>query len=329
MDMDQKVLVNELRQGRELASQLKMELEAISMSSPETRAFLLDQILSTYEKALSVLNWSALLESQNPPLNPNSDSPNSHSGDTTKEDEQNHKDVLKKRKLNLTKWSEKVNISSAKGNFIDDGHSWRKYGQKDILGANFPRAYYRCAHRPSQGCLATKQVQKSDEDSSIVEISYKGTHTCTQSYRKPKTEEENTVNFPQQPKQEEKVETKTKEILFNFQPSYKTNDFVISNEDIFQFTFPHTPFGSEITENELFSSSRAFISPATSGSNFFSSSAYDVNNLGLTQNYFQSSDSDLGEIFSSTDSVSNSPCENLDYLIDQVDFDSSLPLDIF
>jgi len=22
---------------------------------------------------------------------------------------------------------------------LDDGHSWRKYGQKDILGANFPR----------------------------------------------------------------------------------------------------------------------------------------------------------------------------------------------
>jgi len=22
---------------------------------------------------------------------------------------------------------------------LDDGYSWRKYGQKDILGANFPR----------------------------------------------------------------------------------------------------------------------------------------------------------------------------------------------
>ncbi|KQK04775.1 hypothetical protein BRADI_2g15872v3 [Brachypodium distachyon] len=43
---------------------------------------------------------------------------------------------------------------------LDDGLSWRKYGQKDILGAKYPRAYLRCTHRHSQGCQATKQVQR-------------------------------------------------------------------------------------------------------------------------------------------------------------------------
>lgn len=26
---------------------------------------------------------------------------------------------------------------------LDDGHSWRKYGQKDILGAKHPRLVYQ------------------------------------------------------------------------------------------------------------------------------------------------------------------------------------------
>ncbi|KAL5568311.1 hypothetical protein UlMin_024886, partial [Ulmus minor] len=63
---------------------------------------------------------------------------------------------------------------------LDDGFSWRKYGQKDIMGAKFPRGYYRCTHRNVQGCLATKQVQRSNEDPTIVEITYRGRHTCTQ-----------------------------------------------------------------------------------------------------------------------------------------------------
>lgn len=42
------------------------------------------------------------------------------------------------------------------------------------------RGYYRCTHRHSQGCLATKQVQRSDQDPTILEVACKGMHTCTQ-----------------------------------------------------------------------------------------------------------------------------------------------------
>uniref|UniRef100_A0A0D9WJY8 WRKY domain-containing protein n=1 Tax=Leersia perrieri TaxID=77586 RepID=A0A0D9WJY8_9ORYZ len=61
---------------------------------------------------------------------------------------------------------------------LDDGLSWRKYGQKDILGAKYPRAYFRCTHRNTKGCNATKQVQRADGDPLLFDIVYLGDHTC-------------------------------------------------------------------------------------------------------------------------------------------------------
>jgi hypothetical protein len=40
----------------------------------------------------------------------------------------------------MDKKRHEVRVSSAAGDHpADDGHSWRKYGQKDILGAKHPR----------------------------------------------------------------------------------------------------------------------------------------------------------------------------------------------
>lgn len=41
----------------------------------------------------------------------------------------------------MPSWTKKVKVCSGTGleGTLDDGHSWRKYGQKDILGAKFPR----------------------------------------------------------------------------------------------------------------------------------------------------------------------------------------------
>ncbi|CAN6206483.1 unnamed protein product [Urochloa humidicola] len=62
---------------------------------------------------------------------------------------------------------------------LDDGNSWRKYGQKHIQDSpNNPRSYYRCTHKPDQGCRATRQVQASDDNPSEFLISYFGHHTC-------------------------------------------------------------------------------------------------------------------------------------------------------
>ncbi|KAL6139020.1 hypothetical protein ACLB2K_064298 [Fragaria x ananassa] len=62
--------------------------------------------------------------------------------------------------------------------FIDDGHAWRKYGQKQILNARHPRSYFRCSHKYEQGCKATKQVQKVEDDPSLFRTTYFGNHTC-------------------------------------------------------------------------------------------------------------------------------------------------------
>ncbi|KAL5204562.1 hypothetical protein ABZP36_009433 [Zizania latifolia] len=61
---------------------------------------------------------------------------------------------------------------------LDDGFSWRKYGQKDILGAKHPRGYYRCTHRNSKGCRATRHVQRTDGDPSLFNVVYLREHTC-------------------------------------------------------------------------------------------------------------------------------------------------------
>lgn len=42
----------------------------------------------------------------------------------------------------------------------------------------FCRSYFRCTHKPTQGCKATKQVQKQEQDPEMFQITYIGRHTC-------------------------------------------------------------------------------------------------------------------------------------------------------
>ncbi|KAG8076802.1 hypothetical protein GUJ93_ZPchr0006g45579 [Zizania palustris] len=111
---------------------------------------------------------------------------------------QERQDVPKRRK-GLPRWTEKIRVPDANLEATpEDGFSWRKYGQKDILGAKFPRSmcrcrpitneyhcrgYYRCTYRNVQGCLATKQVQRSDSDLCVFDVTYHGAHTCHQKLR--------------------------------------------------------------------------------------------------------------------------------------------------
>lgn len=55
---------------------------------------------------------------------------------------------------------------------VDDGYNWRKYGQKQVKGSEFPRSYYKCTH-PS--CPVKKKVERSLEGQ-VTEIIYKGQH---------------------------------------------------------------------------------------------------------------------------------------------------------
>lgn len=47
------------------------------------------------------------------------------------------------------------------------------------------RGYYRCTHRHTQGCLATKQVQRNDQNAMVFDVTYNGIHSCQQKNTKP------------------------------------------------------------------------------------------------------------------------------------------------
>ncbi|KAH7571354.1 hypothetical protein JRO89_XS04G0028300 [Xanthoceras sorbifolium] len=55
----------------------------------------------------------------------------------------------------------------------EDGYNWRKYGQKQVKGSEYPRSYYKCTN---PNCQVKKVVERS-YDGQITEIIYKGVHS--------------------------------------------------------------------------------------------------------------------------------------------------------
>ncbi|CAL9151435.1 unnamed protein product [Musa hybrid cultivar] len=63
-------------------------------------------------------------------------------------------------------------LSAAVGTPAEDGYNWRKYGQKQVKGSEYPRSYYKCTNPK---CQVKKKVERSHEGH-ITEIIYKGAH---------------------------------------------------------------------------------------------------------------------------------------------------------
>ncbi|RZC84880.1 hypothetical protein C5167_047668 [Papaver somniferum] len=188
---------------------------------------------------------------------------------------------------------------------VNDGYSWRKYGHKDIYGAKHPRGYYRCTHKNSQGCLATRQVQRTDTDTSIFSVMYLGRHTCVQASRLQPGQPQKKVE-----QHDKKRKRKSQETLINFQTGghantndYDTTQVVLRSPS---FSFPSAPVpipcqqkesnsnicSSHLTPDNHFMSS-SLSSPSTSGSNSIFS-PYRVNNIESGHD-LQTSDYDLCE----------------------------------
>ncbi|CAJ2674242.1 unnamed protein product [Trifolium pratense] len=55
---------------------------------------------------------------------------------------------------------------------LEDGYNWRKYGQKQVKGSDYPRSYYKCTQA---NCQVKKKVERS-HDGHITEIIYTGNH---------------------------------------------------------------------------------------------------------------------------------------------------------
>lgn len=62
--------------------------------------------------------------------------------------------------------------TTGNGRTSEDGYNWRKYGQKQVKGSEYPRSYYKCTH-PT--CPVKKKIERS-HDGQITEIIYKGAH---------------------------------------------------------------------------------------------------------------------------------------------------------
>ncbi|PRQ58416.1 putative transcription factor WRKY family [Rosa chinensis] len=327
---EQKILKSELTQGKELAQKLMNHLH--HSSSSQEGEFLISKLLSSYEKALSVLTRDVGSEGEikqiqvldSPCSFGNSSSPLSEISDQ----DCKNKNVFKKRKP-MPKRTEEVKVCSGTGQdgSLDDGYSWRKYGQKDILGAKYPRGYYRCTHRNTQGCLATKQVQKSDADPTIFMVTYTGLHTC---HLVAQLNGKQNVSL----KQEAGTPRQTPEKSFSFGLRVKTENLDTREEGkkIFpSFSFPPTPIESEnnVVEDHVFAAiandflggsyAQTFGSPATFESDYFA--AVSPCHFGLVRNDVQTSDSDLThEILSASTSVANSPIGDFGFSLEDLDF---------
>lgn len=85
-------LINELTQGKELTNQLKDYLD--KPMSAEACEFLVEKILSSYEKALSMLNRGIVFDESQTPLSFGEISPTTDVSDLADSDSKN---VFKKR----------------------------------------------------------------------------------------------------------------------------------------------------------------------------------------------------------------------------------------
>ncbi|WCJ27853.1 WRKY DNA-binding transcription factor 70 [Euphorbia peplus] len=159
--------IDELLQGRNFAFQLKSLLQGDHMidiiKNNESQDLLLN-VLNSFTNTLSIFN----------PPSPSHRRKFEDSGDSCKTSSSATKaprGCYKRRKTSHSWTKDSPDL-------VDDGNAWRKYGQKLILKAKYPRNYYRCTHKYDQGCEAKKQVQRIEEEPPLYRTIYNGNHTC-------------------------------------------------------------------------------------------------------------------------------------------------------
>uniref|UniRef100_A0ACD5Y2W4 Uncharacterized protein n=1 Tax=Avena sativa TaxID=4498 RepID=A0ACD5Y2W4_AVESA len=261
-----RLVVTELSHIKELVKQLDLHLGG----SPDLCKHLARQIFTVTEKSISMIRSGHLgsfdgrkrsavgagLDS--PPL---SATPSPLSGVSDMPFMKN-----KKRKT-MEKGKRHVRVGGGADGPEDDGYSWRKYGQKDILGSHHPRAYYRCTYQKSQGCAATKQVQRADEDPSLYDVIYNGQHTCVHKAAAAKARPEDVRILLKSLSSSLKVETEGLTPRAQQGWSATTPPFSFSSPAVSGLT-PSTPencFGQGVSAPTSLEPS-----PATSGSNHLS-----------------------------------------------------------
>ncbi|KAG1365617.1 WRKY DNA-binding transcription factor 70 [Cocos nucifera] len=175
--IDRKKLTGVLIQGQESATKLKILLqESFSSEDHATNSMVgvtIEEILGSFSRALTILNSGKA-----------PGAPVDHQATTPCSEEQESQNSNKKRKIQSCRragYRRRANLYSCTrilSKTMEDGRTWRKYGQKDIFNSKYPRSYFRCTHKYDQECQATRQVQQSEDDPSTYVITYMGEHTC-------------------------------------------------------------------------------------------------------------------------------------------------------
>ncbi|MED6136908.1 hypothetical protein PIB30_060105 [Stylosanthes scabra] len=128
---------------------------------------LVRKVLRSFNNTILLLNGDSLSGGGASSASPN---PKKFEGNGTI----NHQSPrYKKRKTLSTPTWEKESST-----LMDDGYAWRKYGQKLLINSNYHRNYFRCSYKFDEGCEATKQVQRIQEDPPLYRTTYHGHHTC-------------------------------------------------------------------------------------------------------------------------------------------------------
>ncbi|RWW06675.1 hypothetical protein BHE74_00049734 [Ensete ventricosum] len=293
MEKDHCLLLAELARVRKLVGQMEAELPRHSAN--ESCKGLLRELFASIEKSIYMAKTSR----------PNSSRPSSGESSQSDPSKLGFKDETSKKRKTLPKWTSEVRVSSAAGGVfegpVDDGYSWRKYGQKDILGSKHPRGYYRCTHRIAQGCPATKQVQRSDEDPLLFHVTFRGTHTCLRKQGQRQ----------QRPKEDESqrgLRVEASSLSFSFESGLEA---AAARENM---------FASPATTENCFSSSTSptFQAPAASDSTFFSLSRCGIE-AGIK---LWSPESDVTEMVSRANSTVNPPAVDMDFMLQELDFEA-------
>ncbi|RAL51035.1 hypothetical protein DM860_005391 [Cuscuta australis] len=92
------------------------------------------------------------------------------------------KSSSKYKKRNRKNEHNRVVIEVEAEELCKDKWAWRKYGQKPIKGSPYPRSYYRCSS--SKGCLARKQVERSNSKAGTFVVTYTAEHSHSQPTRR-------------------------------------------------------------------------------------------------------------------------------------------------
>lgn len=171
-----------LREGQELTNKLRKLLqhpEKILSNKPSADDMLV-QISGMFSNTLSILSSCTFNEIPHILTN-DIRSPSDSDGQKTEytdESPQTVTPVKPKRGCHKRRTDSSWTSTKVTSALIDDGYAWRKYGQKAIIDKKHQRNYYRCTHKFDQGCRATKQVQKTEDEPPKYKVTYSGQHSC-------------------------------------------------------------------------------------------------------------------------------------------------------